>query len=138
MKKKYVVGFLIHKNGWVLLLQKTHPDYLAGKWNGVGGKIEEGESSLEAMRREFKEEAGLDFSAWDLFARLHTNRADIDCFVGYYDGDTNDIKTMTDEPVQWFVEHFIDQLDLVPNVKWLLPMTKDVSSRVYDVQFHTN
>lgn len=35
-------------------------DYHAGKWNGLGGKLEPGESPREGARREFREEAGLE------------------------------------------------------------------------------
>lgn len=34
-------------------------DYHAGKWNGLGGKCELDESSLEAAQREIQEEAGI-------------------------------------------------------------------------------
>jgi 8-oxo-dGTP diphosphatase len=35
-------------------------DYHAGKWNGLGGKLEPDESPLEAARRELIEEAGVE------------------------------------------------------------------------------
>jgi 8-oxo-dGTP diphosphatase len=34
-------------------------DYHSGKWNGLGGKCEAGESPQETARREFEEEAGV-------------------------------------------------------------------------------
>lgn len=34
-------------------------DFHEGKWNGLGGKLEPGESPLEAARRELREESGL-------------------------------------------------------------------------------
>jgi 8-oxo-dGTP diphosphatase len=37
-------------------------DYHLGKWNGLGGKLEPGESPLEAARRELREESGLALS----------------------------------------------------------------------------
>ncbi len=36
------------------------PDYHAGKWNGLGGKLEADESPLQAARREMREESGVD------------------------------------------------------------------------------
>ena len=64
-KTRYVVGFAFdHKLEGVLLCQKNRPEWQAGKLNGLGGKIENGESPIEAMIREFKEEAGLDHHGW--------------------------------------------------------------------------
>lgn len=44
----------------VLLIVKNRPCWQLNKLNGIGGKIETGESDLEAMNREFQEETGLD------------------------------------------------------------------------------
>ena len=38
-------------------------DHHAGRWNGLGGKCEANESALEAARREFLEEAGIDLES---------------------------------------------------------------------------
>jgi ADP-ribose pyrophosphatase YjhB (NUDIX family) len=45
-------------NGNVLLAMKKR-GFGAGKWNGPGGKIEQGESVEDACRRETREEAGI-------------------------------------------------------------------------------
>ena len=59
--KLYVVGFLHYKDE-VVLLRKSRPPMLAGKLNGIGGKIEPGEHAVDAMVREFAEETGLQTS----------------------------------------------------------------------------
>ena len=38
---------------------KKENDYHEGKWNGLGGKLENGESPEDCVQREIKEEAGL-------------------------------------------------------------------------------
>lgn len=43
---------------------KKDADENAGKWVGVGGKFEEGESPEECMLREVREETGLSLSSW--------------------------------------------------------------------------
>jgi len=50
------------KNNKTLMLyrNKKENDYHEGKWNGLGGKLEKGESPEECAVRELKEEAGLD------------------------------------------------------------------------------
>lgn len=71
--KRYVLGFIFdsYKVGdkqerfvSVLLERKQRPAWQAGKLNGVGGKIELGESPFEAMHRECKEETTLDIRDW--------------------------------------------------------------------------
>lgn len=44
----------------VVLILKSKPAWQAGLLNLPGGKIEQGESPIEAARRELKEETGLD------------------------------------------------------------------------------
>lgn len=51
----------VQKDGHTLMLyrNKKENDYHEGKWNGLGGKFEQGESPEECAVREVKEEAGL-------------------------------------------------------------------------------
>ena len=49
---------MIHRNG----NRAGREDFHSGKWNGLGGKLEVGESALEAAKRELLEESGLNLS----------------------------------------------------------------------------
>lgn len=51
----------IKKNNQTLMLyrNKKKNDYHEGKWNGLGGKFEQGESPEQCMHREILEESGL-------------------------------------------------------------------------------
>lgn len=61
----YVLGFMFDWNAeHVVLIQKTKPKWQEGLLNGVGGKIEEGETPYEAMVREFEEETGVKETFW--------------------------------------------------------------------------
>jgi 8-oxo-dGTP diphosphatase len=53
--------YLQHE-GHTLMLHRTKwaDDMHAGKWNGLGGKFEPGESPEECVRREVREESGLE------------------------------------------------------------------------------
>lgn len=74
-----VVGFRFSPDlQTVCLIEKLKPDWMAGKLNGVGGKVEPGESAGEAMRREFREEAGLDEPDWRPFASISGHRPGAD------------------------------------------------------------
>jgi 8-oxo-dGTP pyrophosphatase MutT (NUDIX family) len=70
---RYVAGFMFDvANKQVALIRKTKPAWQAGKLNGIGGKIEDGESPEAAMVREFLEETGCntDRDDWSHFASL--------------------------------------------------------------------
>lgn len=55
----------LEQNGCYLMLHrvKKQQDENAGKWIGVGGKFEEGESPDDCVRREVREETGLSLDA---------------------------------------------------------------------------
>lgn len=56
---QYVLGFMFNEaESKVILIFKNRPAWQAGKLNGIGGKIEEGETPIQAMNREFAEETG--------------------------------------------------------------------------------
>ncbi len=48
-----------HKKTLMLHRVKKENDFHEGKWNGLGGKLEEGETPEECVVREVKEESGL-------------------------------------------------------------------------------
>ena len=48
----------IKQGSKILLLNREYPACI-GHWNGIGGKLEEGESPRESILREMKEETGL-------------------------------------------------------------------------------
>lgn len=56
----------IEKDGQYLMLHRTvkEQDVNEGKWIGVGGHFEEGESPEECLLREVKEETGYTLTSW--------------------------------------------------------------------------
>lgn len=57
------VGILIQANGDVLLGQRPPGKPYPGYWEFPGGKVEPGEAIVEALKREFVEELGIDIIA---------------------------------------------------------------------------
>ncbi len=53
------VGILLRPNGEVLLGQRPEGKPYAGYWEFPGGKVEAGEAILDALKREFLEELGV-------------------------------------------------------------------------------
>jgi len=57
---KHVVGAVLSDaDGRVLLLRRSAGDHLAGLWELPSGGVEDGETLVEALRREVTEETGL-------------------------------------------------------------------------------
>jgi 8-oxo-dGTP diphosphatase len=55
-----VVGAAIVRGNTVLAQQRAYPPAAAGKWELPGGRVEAGESDVDAVRRECAEELGVD------------------------------------------------------------------------------
>lgn len=56
-KRIMTLGWII-QDGKILLGEKKR-GFAIGRWNGLGGKVETGESVEESLKREFREESGI-------------------------------------------------------------------------------
>lgn len=84
--KRYCVGFAYYLDH-VVLIKKKRPDFQAGLFNGIGGSLEFGESHLQAMVREFREETGtwVREGQWRYMGMLndpYLENAEVSIFVG--------------------------------------------------------
>jgi len=123
--KRWVVGFLFN-GGQVALVAKTHPEWQAGKLNGVGGKVEGDETPLDAMRREFMEEAGAPVEDWREFAVLNVEAGAIHFFCSH---GACELKSLTEEIVGWHPLSDLGTLPVIPNLRWLIPLALDAEKR---------
>lgn len=105
--RNYVAAFVFADDdrSEVLLVRKKKPDFMAGKFNGIGGEIEPDETPVDAMAREASEELNRDLQCgvdwWTEFARIRRPSACIHCFsvtswdlVNGANGTENDIGEM--------------------------------------------
>lgn len=56
---RIIVGAAIIDHGRVLACARAEPPEMAGRWEFPGGKVEDGESDVEALARECDEELGV-------------------------------------------------------------------------------
>ena len=116
----YVVGFLFSTaQEEVVLIQKNRPSWQAGQLNGPGGKVEDGELVTQAMRREFAEETGVDIDWWEMYHEYQFPKGSVSFFVASHD---TEVVSMTDETVYWYALDQLDNLPLIPNLRWAIPM----------------
>lgn len=130
--KKWVVGFLFRNEREVALVSKAHPSWQAGKLNGVGGKINDGELPLEAMQREFLEEAGATVKEWKEFALLRVQDGEVHFFVAH--GDYV-LQSLTEEEIAWYGIENIKDKPLIANLAWLIPLALDSGTKYAVIEY---
>lgn len=131
-KTHYVAGFLFNTaRDTVVLVQKQRPKWQAGRFNGVGGKIEDGEEPLAAMRREFREETGVEVREWRQFCKLTGGTFVVHFFVAF--GDTSKVRTVEQEEIIAVPLSVLSHTPVIENLRWLIPMALDKDSVRADV-----
>lgn len=138
IKIEYVCGLLFTKpmlqGTQVLLINKLRPAAQAGKLNGVGGKIEVGETPMEAMHREFMEEAGVEGLLWFPVAELTGDHWKVHFFSAWADGDVSDaVTSKTDEKIMWLNLRDLPTAKVMANLRVLIPLALDQSGIVKPV-----
>ena len=109
---QYVMGLIFDTTDRILLIKKKRPNHQVGKWNGLGGKVEDNETITRAMTRETKEEADLDIpeSSWTLMYSGSQPSGSLFVFITYISPELMDsAKQMTDEIISVFP---IDELPM--------------------------
>ena len=73
MKQIHVVAAVIIHNKKILCVQRgpAKYDYISKKWEFPGGKLEEGETKLEAIVREIKEELHMEINVDAFLITVH-------------------------------------------------------------------
>lgn len=141
MRQDYVVGFAFSADrSKVVLIKKNRPAWQAGKLNGVGGKVDPGETTIAAMAREFFEETGVKTleTDWHYFTKIVGQNGDVSCFRLF-----NDIAltatTSSDEAVM-IVDTKLDDIRRtgLSNVAWLLGIALDEAQPIFFVEANYN
>lgn len=109
-----VVTAMIKKDGKVLLGKRPKGNSLAGQWEFPGGKIELGETPEEALKRELREEIGIEAEIGKLqIAYTHSfgEKAVLLLFfdVNFWKGEP---RNLHHSELKWVAPAEIDSLDI--------------------------
>ena len=133
LTRRYACGFLFSPDRTrVLLIRKNRPSWQKGLLNGVGGKLEAGETPAHAMARECREETGLDLPP-DAFEHVITLTGNNDggdggdaweaCFFRAF-APIDRARAMTDELLEIHPTLRVPP-DVIPNLRWIIPLLLD-------------
>ena len=128
-RKQYVLGFLFTPYGnSVLLIGKNRPESQRGLLNGIGGKVEAGETPDAAMKREAFEEAGIRRAVWSPIGTISNRWLTVFCFCARQ-SQGEEFVTRTDEVLTYHHVADLDGLKLVEHVATLVRHVVDNSPR---------
>ena len=127
---EFVLGFLFNIDCTkVILIRKEKPYWQKGFYNGVGGKVQEGELPIEAIRREFREETVLDIFYWKYFGYINDSGNKISLFTSLIPTESFVKESVVNKTEEIVTEVFLDNIKNIPivyNLHWLIPMAKEI------------
>jgi hypothetical protein len=136
---RYVLGFMVW-GSLVSLIRKKRPKWQAGKLNGVGGHVEEGEPPRNAMAREFFEETGVKTSPdlWEYDGRMLFPDAEVVLYHMNWVGNRPKLECKTDElPIWIHMDKGEGKYDLAGDMLPNLPMLLGhMRARISDPKNH--
>lgn len=117
----FVLGFVFNKTqNRVLLIEKRRPKWMAGRWNGIGGHIEPGETHHQAMIRESEEECGHSY-LWQHKITFVCPGGTVFVYAAIYPSNSISFEQIEDEQLSVFYLHGLPD-EIMNNVKWLIPL----------------
>lgn len=104
MTVRYVLGFpfidgnrSVFKRSVLLVEKQYGPEINIGKMNGIGGKIDDGESPEDAMVREFLEETACVKPHWTRIGRMSGEGWEIDIFKSLFEGGETSVNDVGEQ-----------------------------------------
>ena len=121
-----VVGAAIVKDGKILALRRADgDDEVVHKFEFAGGKVEEGETPEQALKRECMEELSLDIEVGDLLNTINYDYPNTTvCLSVYFVKPLSDYKLTVHEEERWFDCANIDSAEWAPADKAFLNTLK--------------
>ena len=115
MKPINVVAAIIKKNGSYFIAQRNKEKYMGLKWEFPGGKVDPGETLIEALSREIHEELNINIRVHEKLAQEKYKDNEINIVLHYFlcsiiDGT---IKLNEHEAMKWVEKKDFNKYDFV-------------------------
>ncbi len=115
MKKVEVVAAIIVNDNKILCVQRGENKlpYISRKFEFPGGKIEEGETKEETIKREIKEELNMDINVMDEFITVNHQYPDFNLTMHSFICDCNSPELTLTEHIdyKWLSKNEMEHLD---------------------------
>lgn len=111
-----VAGVVSDADGRVLICQRPPGKHMEGSWEFPGGKRDTGESRIDALRRELREELGLTLSRARPLIRYRHAYPDrqVDLDVWYVESFEGEARGLEGQPLDWVAPEELTACDLLP------------------------
>lgn len=110
-----VVAALAAKEGRLLIAQRPMGRHMGGKWEFPGGKLEKGETPEAALRRELKEELGVDADIGPIRAAIPYSYPEKDVLLLFYSARLmGEPKPIDEAALAWVTPDELAGYDLAP------------------------
>lgn len=117
---RVVAAIIVHENQ-VFATQRGYGDFKGG-WEFPGGKIEQGETSQEALVREIKEELDTEIEVGELLETVEYDYPEfhlsMDCF--FCSIKSGELVLKEHEAARWLTKETLDSVDWLPADKGLI------------------
>ena len=129
----------IEKDGRYLMLHRTkkEKDINKGKWIGVGGHAEEGESPEDCLLREIKEETGLTLTSYRFrgLVTFISNESENELMCLFTaDGFDGEVQICDEGDLQWIDKEIVPTL---PTWSGEFPIVKDTTPNMMNPRLYT-
>ncbi len=121
-----VVAGFIYENNKFLICQRPAGKARALLWEFAGGKVEEGESHAEALKREFMEELAVKISV-DILFYSHSHEYEdiiVNLFIYHAKIIQGTIRKLEHKEIKWIRSHEIDNYNFCPADEEVLEIIK--------------
>ncbi|SBW02807.1 NUDIX domain protein (fragment) [uncultured delta proteobacterium] len=128
MKEITAVAGVLRREGTFLAVRRPEGKVMAGYWEFPGGKIEAGETPLEALRRELEEELGItDVAAGFWQTMTHTyDHGTVTLHVFLVDGFRGEPASLENQELAWTTPTDAARLNFLPAD---LPLVRQLAER---------